>query len=218
MCGRFPQSKRPSRYSEAFDPGWKQTDFDLQPSWNVAPSRQVLVFHDNDTGHVAKLLYWGFLPSWADSKARKPINARVETAATIPYFRDAWKTGRCIVPADGWYEWKETPEGKQPYFIYRANEEPVFMAGLYASNRPANITSFAILTMEAEGTLRKIHEREPLVLSAEDARQWIRRDLPAEEIAAIVLHPLTSESFSWHTVSTKVNNTKNDGADLVSKA
>jgi len=217
MCGRFPQGESETRYAITLDPEWTPQPLDLKPTWNMAPSRQVLVFHDNDAGHVAELLYWGFLPSWADPSARKPINARVETAATKPYFRHAWQSGRCLIPADGWYEWKVTPKGKQPYFIYRADGQPVLMAGLYETNRHANLTSFTILTMEAAGALRDIHDREPLVLSPEAARQWIRRDLAAEEVADIAQHPLTSKSFAWHQVSTKVNNARNDGAELVAR-
>lgn len=218
MCGRFPQNKNVSRYAEALYPEWQPQEFELVPSWNVSPGRDVLVFHDSYSGHVAELLHWGFLPYWADAKARKPINARVESAATSPYFRHAWKISRCVIPADGWYEWQVTPAGKQPYFIYRADHEPVMMAGLYEVNRHANLTSFAILTVEAEDGLRELHEREPLVLSAEAARQWVRRDLRPDEVAAIALHPLTSAAFAWHKISTRVNNARNDGADLIAPA
>lgn len=217
MCGRFPQNKRPSRYATALDPSWHPRELDLQPSWNVSPGRDVLVFHDNDEGHVTELLHWGFLPSWADTAARKPINARVETAGTSPYFRQAWRQGRCIVPADGWYEWKVGPSGKQPYFIHRADDEPVMMAGLYETNLRANVTSFAILTMDAKGALREIHAREPLVLSAELAQRWIRRDLALSEVNALAQLFLGSASFVWHAISTKVNNAKNDGPDLLAK-
>ena len=199
------------------DGGWTPVPLDLKPTWNMAPGRQALVFRDDDSGHVAELLHWGFLPSWADPSASKLINARVETAATKPYFRHAWKSARCLIPADGWYEWKATAGGKQPYFIHRADNEPLFMAGLYEANPQVKVTSFAILTTEAKGDLREIHDREPLVLSPDAAREWIRRDLPATDIAAIVQLALPSGSFSWHAVSTKVNNAKNDGAELVVK-
>ena len=217
MCGRFPQGQSETRYAISLDPEWTPLPLDFKPTWNMSPSRQALVFHDDDSGHVAELFYWGFLPSWADATAQKPINARVETAATKPYFRHAWKSGRCLVPADGWYEWKETPGGKQPYFIHRVDNEPVFLAGLYETNSRANGTSFTILTMEATGSLRDIHEREPLVLSAEAGRRWIRRDLATRDISPIVHDALTSESFAWHKVSTKVNNARNDVPDLVTQ-
>jgi len=187
MCGRFPQNKRPSRYETDLDPDWGQTYLEFSPSWNVSPGREVLVFHDNEAGHVAELLHWGFLPYWADAKARRPINARLETAATIPYFRRAWRVGRCVIPADGWYEWKETPAGKVPYFIHRQDEGSIFLAGLYEINRHENTSTFAILTTEAEGALREIHEREPVAFTAEIARQWIRRDLSLREVSELAL-------------------------------
>jgi putative SOS response-associated peptidase YedK len=157
------------------------------------------------------------LPSWADPKGQKPINARVETAATKPYFRNAWKTGRCLIPADGWYEWTVRDKAKQPYFIHRADDLPILMAGLYEMNLHANTTSFAILTTDADGDLREVHDRKPLVLSPGAARLWVNQELPAEEVAAIALSPLSAEWFAWHAVSTRVNNPKNDGAELMSQ-
>ena len=178
--------------------------------------RRALVFHDGDAGHLAELLHWGFLPAWADPKTQKPNNARVEAAATKSYFRKAWKTGRCLIPADGWYEWKVADKLKQPFFIHRADDQPMLIAGLYETNPHANITSFAILTTDAEGDLREVHDRKPIVLSASAANQWINRELGADEITAIAQSPLTAEWFSWHSVSTKVNNTRNDGVELCS--
>ena len=177
MCGRFSQSQPVIHYAHALDPVWEPLSLEFKPTWNLAPSRLAIVFLDNDTGHEAKLLHWGFLPSWADPKGQKPINARIETAATKPYFRKAWKSGRCLIPADGWFEWKESAKGKQPHYLYRADNQPILMAGLHETNPHVNMTSFAILTTEADGTLREVHDRKPLVLSAETGRQWIRKDM-----------------------------------------
>jgi putative SOS response-associated peptidase YedK len=153
----------------------------MQPTWNLAPKcswtgcpsaggvrAQVTVEY--------ALLQCGFLPTWADPKGQKPNNARMETAASKPYFRKAWKTGRCLIPADGWYEWKVTDKVKQPYFIHRADDQPMLMAGLYETNLHAHITSFAILTTDADGDLREVHDRKPVVLSASAANQWINRE------------------------------------------
>ncbi len=215
MCGRFPQNKRPSRYEMDLDPKWGQTDLEFSPSWNVSPGRDVLVLHDNEAGHVAELLQWGFLPYWADAKARRPINARLETAATAPYFRRAWRVGRCVIPTDGWYQWKETPAGKIPYFIHRQDGGSIFLAGLYEINRHENTSTFAILTTEAEGALREIHEREPVAFSAEIARRWIRRDLSLREVSELAHQSLPFDSFVWRTISSRVNDPRNDGPDLV---
>lgn len=156
MCGRFAQSQPVIHYAHALDPVWEPLPLALKPTWNMAPGRDVLVFHDSEAGHVAGLQHWGLLPAWADPKAQKPINARAETAASKPYFRKAWKSGRCVIPADGWFEWKQGERGKQPYFIYRADEQPILMAGLYDTNPHAHITTFAILTADACGFKTKV--------------------------------------------------------------
>jgi putative SOS response-associated peptidase YedK len=215
MCGRFAQSQPVIHYARALDPAWSPQALEIKPSWNLAPSRKALVFHDGDAGHLAEIFQWGFFPAWADPQVQKPNNARVETAATKPYFRKAWKNGRCLIPADGWYEWRVADKVKQPFFIHRADDLPILMAGLYETNPHANITSFAILTTEADGNLRDVHDRKPVVLSGEAAKQWINRELPADEIVKLAQSPLTTEWFAWHEVSTKVNNTRNDGAELI---
>jgi putative SOS response-associated peptidase YedK len=215
MCGRFAQSQPVIHYAHALDPAWEPLPLDLKPTWNLAPSRQALVFREGESGRMAELLHWGFLPAWADPKGQKPINARVETAASKPYFRKAWKSGRCLIPADGWYEWKESDKGKLPYFIHRADDQPILMAGLYDSNPHANVTTFAILTTEADGSLREVHDRKPLVLSREAGQEWISGDLVTGKIAELAQHPLSAEWFAWHVVSTRVNNTRNDGAELL---
>ncbi|MEO6423419.1 MAG: SOS response-associated peptidase, partial [Candidatus Nitrotoga sp.] len=171
MCGRFAQSQPLIHYAHALDPAWVPAPLDLQPTWNLAPGRRALAFRDAEIGLVAELLHWGFLPAWADPAGQKPINARVETAANKPYFRKAWKAGRCLIPADGWYEWLGTAKSKQPYFIHRSDDQPILMAGLYETDSHVNITSFAILTTEADGALRDVHNRKPLVLSAETGKQ-----------------------------------------------
>lgn len=215
MCGRFAQSQPVIKYAKALDPAWTPAPLDFTPTWNMAPSRRAQVFHDGEDGHLADLFHWGFLPAWAEPSAQKPNNARVETAASKPYFRKAWKVGRCLIPADGWYEWQTSLKSKQPYFLHRRDDEPMLMAGLYETNPHLNITSFAVLTTEADGTLREVHDRKPVVLSAEAGVQWIKRDLSADKIAEIAHSPLSADLFTWHAVSTKVNNAKNDGDDLV---
>lgn len=215
MCGRFAQSQPIIHYAHALDPAWTPPDLELQATWNMAPSRRALVFMDGDDGHLADLLHWGFLPAWADPAGQKPNNARVETAATKPYFRRAWKTGRCLIPADGWYEWQVSEKGKQPYFLHRADDQLMLMAGLYETNPHANMTSFAVLTSEADGELREVHNRKPVVLSGAAARQWIGRETTSDVVSGIAQHPLSAEWFAWHPVSTKVNNVRNDGEELI---
>jgi putative SOS response-associated peptidase YedK len=214
MCGRFAQSQPAIHYAHALDPAW-ELSFDFQPTWNLAPSRQALIFRDEGSGHMADLLHWGFLPAWADPQGQKPINARVETAYNKPYFRKAWKSGRCLIPADGWYEWKQGEKAKVPYFLHRADDQPILMAGLYDHNPHANVTSFCILTTEADGSLREVHDRKPLVLSREAGEEWITPNLDPAEILEVAQSPQSAEWFDWNTVSTRVNNARNNGPELL---
>ena len=216
MCGRFSQSKSVQTYAKALDSAWEPDSLDCHPTWNMAPGTKGIVFHETDSGRTASLMNWGFLPGWADpTKGQKPINARVETAASKPYFRKAWKSGRCLIPADGWYEWIAGVRVKQPYFIHSADNQPILMAGLYDFNPHANLTTYAILTTDADNSLREVHDRKPVVLSPEAGKTWINLDLNDAEIQAVVQNEIKADGFSWHAVSTKVNNARNDGADLV---
>ena len=215
MCGRFAQSQPAIKYARALDPAWDLSGVELKPSWNLAPSRQALVFHDGGSAPMAELLHWGFLPAWADPKAYKPNNARVETAASKPYFRKAWRSGRCLIPADGWYEWKLMDKVKQPYFLHRADNQPMLMAGLFETNPQIGVTSFAILTTDADAALREVHDRKPVVLSPEAGRRWISKDLATDEITELAQAPLNAEHFAWHTVSARVNNPRNDEPELL---
>jgi putative SOS response-associated peptidase YedK len=215
VCGRFAQFQPSIRYAHALDPAWEPLPLDMHPTWNMAPSRRALVFRDDEAGRSAELLHWGFLPAWADGKSQKPINARVVSASSKPYFRKAWKAGRCLIPADGWYEWKPIAGIKQPYFFHRHDGQPILMAGLYETNPHVNITSFAILTTDSSGALRELHDRMPLVLSAETGREWIRRDNTVEEIATLARNPSPVDQLACYAVSTKVNNARNEGAELI---
>jgi len=205
MCGRFAQSEPAVKYARMLDPTWDLSSIDLQPSWNLAPGRQALVFYDDQSAHTAELLHWGFIPAWAETNSYKANNARVETAATKPYFRKAWKSGRCLIPADGWYEWQLLNKQlfnkvKRPFFIHRADNQPMLMAGLFESNPHVGVTSFAVLTTDADNSLREVHHRKPVVLSAESGLQWIKPSLANDEIDELAQASLSADHFAWHTV------------------
>jgi putative SOS response-associated peptidase YedK len=137
----------------------------------------------------------------------KPINARIETAASKQLFREAWKTRRCVIPADGWYEWQENRNGKQPYYFYPKNGEPLFFAGLWAGE------TFAILTTSAEGDLARIHDRRPLAFGVERGREWIEQ-LPQSE-GSVVARAVSSSEIAFYPVSTDVNSPRQDGPELI---
>lgn len=215
MCGRFSQSQPTQKYAEAVDPAWQPESLLFQPTWNLAPGRQAQVFTFDGNEYHASPMHFGFLPAWAEATAQKSNNARVETAASKPYFRKAWKTGRCLIPADGWFEWQASLKSKQPFYLYRADHEPILMAGLCETNPHLGVTSFAILTTDADGDLRQVHDRKPIVLSAELAKAWMKPNLDTDAITEISHSSLSADNFAWHAVSTQVNNARNDGADLV---
>ncbi|WP_249438299.1 SOS response-associated peptidase family protein [Escherichia coli] len=161
-------------------------------------------------------VFWGYAPGWWD----KPplINARVETAATSRMFKPLWQHGRAICFADGWFEWKKEGDKKQPYFIYRADGQPVFMAAIGSTpfERGDEAEGFLIVTAAADQGLVDIHDRRPLVLSPEAAREWMRQEISGKEASEIAASGcVPANQFSWHPVSRAVGNVKNQGAELI---
>ena len=130
-----------------------------------------------------------------------PINARVETAATKFLFRDAWRKRRCLVPADGWYEWRMEHGRKQPYFFHRRDDEPVFFAGLWSGD------TFCLLTMSADGELAEIHNRRPLAICSDDAQPWT--ETMPESFEQVVRRAVPSTEISFHPVSPRVSSPRN---------
>lgn len=180
--------------------------------YNVAPGTKVLILSERD--HLLHLdpVIWSYAPGWWD----KPplINARVETAATSRMFKPLWQHGRAICFADGWFEWKKEGDKKQPYFIHRVDGQPIFMAAIGSTpfERSDDAEGFLIVTAAADKGLVDIHDRLPLVLTPEAAREWIRQDIGgkvAVKIAADSTVP--TEKFIWHAVSRAMGNTKYQG-------
>jgi putative SOS response-associated peptidase YedK len=204
MCGRYVQTKRARDHAQLLVMR-EEMEAPRPETWNLAPSTRSLVILAKAEILTTDWLSWGFQRS-TDPTVR-PNNARVETARSKPFFRDAWNTRRCIIPADGWYEWKSAGGAKQPYYFHLRNEEPLFFAGIWEGR------TFALLTTSADGELSLIHDRRPLALELDHAREWIteipqsgdsvsRKTVPAAEIA-------------FHPVSTRVNKPSNDGPELV---
>jgi putative SOS response-associated peptidase YedK len=192
-----------------------------EPTWNMAPTRDapVVRLHPETRVRHLDLLRWGLVPNWAkDPKSvRQPINARAETAATSPMFRDALVRRRCLVPADVFYEWQATAEGKQPFAIARTDGQPMVFAGLWEGWRGADGTvmrTFTIVTTGANATLRPLHERMPVVLEAPDWPAW----LGETEIDPAPLLRASAAEFRVWRVGKAVNNVRNDSAALLEPA
>lgn len=224
MCGRFAFYSPAEAITRLFGVRGAAS---VEPKWNIAPTTYVPVVRLDDAGaRRLSMLYWGLIPHWAKEKSigARMINARAETLAEKPSFRTAYKRRRCLVLADGWYEWKTEAGGKQPYFIHAADGEPFAMAGLWESwvetaGEPP-LESCAIVTTEARGSLAGIHHRTPVVLEAPSFDTWLDCSAPAASAAnaAAVAALLTASPegrMQARRVSRQVNNARNQGPELV---
>ncbi len=186
------------------------------PRYNIAPSQSVPVIGcDAGRARVVTLARWGFRPRWLDAGRKAPINARAESVPSKPMFRGAFRRGRCLVPADGWYEWRASERGpKQPCFFAHPDERVFFFAGLAATDAEGERT-MAILTTDANGVGQPVHPRMPVVLpNDEAAAAWI--DPEADEASLRdLLRPAPDEATTAWPVSRAVNKPDNDRPDLV---
>ena len=211
MCERITQTRSAETYAKEM--GWIADDYiehDWQPCWNVAPGTSPMVMSFFDDLHRFDPLYWGYKPPWnAENKRRVQQCAPIETVAHSAMFRDMLKSGRIIVPADGWYEWTGEKGHKQPWYFRRKSDKPLFLAAI-TYTEPAQEAlpelGFVILTGAARGGMTGIHRRRPVVLSPDDALAWMSPDLSVDQAERIARQmALGPESFEWHQVSTDVN-------------
>ncbi len=229
MCGRYAVSYDPDDLRDAFDVDEIADDLP-GPSWNVAPTEQVPVVMERlvQVRPVRKLrpLHWGLVPSWAKdpSIGSRMINARVETIATKPAFRKALGVRRCLLPADGYYEWYDTGQTdakgkpvKQPYFIHPA-DGPLAMAGLYEywkSPTEQWYLSCTVITTEATDALGRIHDRMPMIIDAAVRDRWLDPTLTDTDEAVELLQVVEPGRLLTHPVSTEVGSVRNNGPHLV---
>ena len=217
MCGRFVSITPPeaiARMVKAVTPVPN-----MAPSWNIAPSQQAMAVrrHPKTGERHLDLLTWGFVPHWADDlkTERKPINARAETVVSSPMFRAAFAHNRCLVPADAYYEWQATPDGKQPYAFARQDGVPMMLAGLWdvwQGAAGASLRSFTLITTSANDTARPIHDRMPVILEAGDWPLWLGDD---EGEPGALLRPAGDEILKARPVSRRVNSPANNDAQLM---
>jgi putative SOS response-associated peptidase YedK len=194
---------------------------DLVPRYNIAPTQPIAAVweaHGRREGHFAR---WGLVPGWVKDPREFPllVNARVETMAEKPAFRDALKHGRCIIPASGYYEWHTNPDkSKQPYYITMQDGQPMALAGVYSSWMGPNgeeIDSVATITVPANPQLSAIHHRMPAILRGDEIDAWLNvREVRAAEAAQLAL-PLEDGALKFHPVSTRVNSARDDDARLI---
>lgn len=223
MCGRFSLFVPPSVLEERFD---AEAAEPLVPRYNVAPGDDVAAIRNADQGSI-DALEWGLLPSWVDDPEDfpKPINARAETLGEKPSFRDAFAERRCLVLADGFYEWKGARGAKQPYRIARVDDEPFAFAGLWETwgangegtrgggTDDDTLRTVTIVTTDANETVGAIHDRMPVILEPEEERRWLSASDPADLHA--VLDPYPDDGLEAYPVSKAVNDPANDSPDVI---
>lgn len=220
MCGRYSRSytwREVHAFSRAID---IQTPVENpDPAFNVAPTQPGWVIaSDGDGKATARLMRWGLVPAWAkDSKiGYSTINARLETAATKPVFRSAWKARRCLIPASGYYEWPMVDGAKVPHFIHPTGDPVLMFAGLWerwhGNGEP--VETYTIITMDAVGGLLDIHNRTPLMLPPEVLRDWMEGD--ADQATAIA-HASPVPDLAWHAVGKAVGNVRSQGPHLIER-
>ena len=217
MCGRYVLKSSPQRLREVFGIEGPDTAHseEWRPRYNIAPSQVAPVVRVIEGQRHLDLLRWGLIPSWAEdlSIGMKLINARGETAATKPAFRAAFRSRRCIVPADGFYEWQQQPSGKQPYYIHRQDGHLLAMAGLWEHwmlpGAAEPLLTFSILTTEANDLMRPLHDRMPVVLEGDDLGLWLDSGSKAEELQAL-MRPKKESGWEAYPVSRAVGNVRND--------
>ena len=218
MCGRYRLSRRKKIIEEYFETGpW---DDDWNPRYNVAPTQPVPVIRQHPKEPVRQIssMRWGLIPHWATdpSIASSTINARSETAADKPAFRDPLKFRRCLIPADGFYEWKRTGSSKQPYCFEVREGELFAFAGLWDGWKNAEgkwVRTCSILTTTPNAVTVKVHDRMPVILDRESYDLWL--DPGMQNVAAVseLLKPYDSRLMRSYPISTRINHVVNDDED-----
>ncbi len=215
MCGRYRLSRRKQIIEEHFDAVSGEEDWG--PRYNIAPTQPVPVIRQNPRGPVRELslVRWGLIPSWAKdaSVAARMINARSETAAAKPAFRDALKSRRCLVPADGFYEWSRTGKTKQPYCFEVNGGELFAFAGLWDRSRDAGgkiIETCSILTTTPNAVTPAVHDRMPVILDPDGYDLWLDPGMRDPGAASDLLRPCDARLMRCYRVSTRINRVAND--------
>ena len=220
MCGRLDQNDI-NRLIQNF--AWAEETFDrseAEGKFNVSPGTYRPVMHVDDSQLFIDDLHWGYRSAWSEASGKIPmaINTRLEKI-TNRYWKPLLKKGRAIVPAAGWYEWTGEKGQKQPWHIHRRDGQPLYVAALANFGPDTEVKTangFTIITADAQGGMVDVHDRRPVVLTAEDAAIWLDSAIEAEQaeqlIRSVALGP---DSFNWHMVDRAVGNVKSQGPQLV---
>jgi putative SOS response-associated peptidase YedK len=215
MCGRFTNAVTWRELVELYRIH-DQPALNLRPRYNVAPTQEIPFCRLADSGREIVVGRWGLIPGWAkDLKiGYSTINARAETVAEKPSFRSAFKCRRCLIPADGFYEWKKQPDGtKQPYRLCLGDRQPFSFAGLWERNDRLEVTSCTIIVTTPNEVAAEIHDRMPVILNPEEYDAWLSPATTADDAKGL-LRPYEGAMIAY-PVSKDVGSVKNDRPDLI---
>lgn len=219
MCGRYTLAAGPKYIADYFKVDGPMPEF--KPSWNITPGGDIpVICQAPEDGRTCSLMHWGLIPHWAkepDSKY-KMINAKAETLSQRPAYRDAYKHRRCIIPANGFYEWHTTAQGKQPYYIHRRDDGLLAFAGLWEYwEKEHIINSCTIITTTANSSIQSIHDRMPVIISPENFDTWLDPHNTETNNLSDLLAPCDNKLLEPYRISTAVNNPAHDKPELLDR-
>jgi len=216
MCGRFALYSDPVAISRALRLPLAPEHW--PPRYNISPGTWItgVLRYSLDGDPLFDELWWGYRPHWAGESGPQPINARAERLESSRYFRGAFHKQRCLIPADGWYEWLPAEGGKQPWFITREDRQPLFLGGIWAP-LDDDTACCAIITEPARGVAKSIHDRMPLILDEVSLAPWLDSELTEREAIRSSVHHLPSEALTAWPVSKRVNRAGEEGSDLIER-
>ncbi|MFZ4517847.1 MAG: SOS response-associated peptidase [Microthrixaceae bacterium] len=236
MCGRFVSSSPPDAVARYFDVDEVTAQAEQHvANFNTAPTTDIFTVYQDGSVRRLDTFHWGLVPSWAKdlSVGNRMINARAETVASKPAFRRAFARRRCIVPVDGFYEWRAVPgrRQKQPYFIHRPDGEPYAFAGLWEQWRgpapdgeataeapePVTVRSTTIITGAANAAMEPLHDRMPVILPPSAWAEWLSPEVQDVDLLGRFLVPAPESLITFHPVSVEVNSVRNKGEHLVDR-
>lgn len=215
MCGRFALFSAYPKFASRI--GELRDDSPLEPRYNIAPGTWITTISRYGQGDQLSFgsMWWGYKPKWAGEEAPTPINATAEKIASSPYYKAAFQRHRCIVPADGWFEWIPGSQPKEPHFICREDREPIFFAAIF-TERLDGAFGVAIITEPARGCLREVHHRMPLVLTDDCVEAWLDSSLQSLDTLRNAVRHIPTNTLTHWRVSTRVNKTSNsDDGSLI---
>lgn len=213
MCGRITLHSRDRIKLKGLTP----LDMPFEARYNIAPSQRILAIAEFGKGIEARMLTWGLIPSWS-TDGKGFINARAETLEEKPSFSESFRLRRCLIPANGFYEWKRSGKEKRPFYIYSCDEEPMMFAGIWDTWRSHGdpVTSCAIITTAANELVAELHDRMPAILPAQIQEAWLNLRTDRAEMLGM-LNPFPASEMRTHPVSTSVNHPDIDRADLITQ-